>query len=877
MRTAVTAALVALALLASLVGPARAQPACPTPVPIEQLVAGERATGLTVVRGTEPERFDVEILGVLNDGLAPGRDVIVVDTSGPAIDEAGGVWSGMSGSPVYLGDPAAGRLIGAVAYGFSSGPSSIAGLTPAEDLLELLHEGATTPNGATTGLAAQQAVQGAGGLRRLPTPLSVSGLAHRSADEVQQFAHRAGLPVLVTPGGGGGAPAAAGPVAGGNFAAVLSTGDVTAAVIGTTSIVCEGRAVALGHEFTAAGATTLSANSASAIAIVDDPADGPFKLANVGPGFGTVDQDRWSGVRVALGQEPATVPVHSEVTAIDRGVSRPGDSRVVRSADVPLSAALHLVGNIDAIADRVGAGSATLDVRVIGRTSDGTPFTYERSDAFVSADDISNETAFTESYDALKALASAPGGVTFEEVTFDAQVSPQVATYEIAEVRVGVDGAEPVPATPEHLIVAGSGGVLDVVVVLRPTLGGAERVVPLTVGIPGGTAGGTLMVTGGGADDQPLPQTSSVENLVAALQARPTNAEISATFVPHEQGTTGATPRDAAVLDQVVRGAVAVPALIQPETHRMREVLGADRVGTAAALSADSYTTTETVVLATAGGYADALAAAPLAATLQAPILLTDPTMLRPEVAEEITRLGARQAVLLGGEQALGPEVQAALDALGVSTRRVAGADRYETAARSASEIGGDAVYVAGNWPDALSVSALAAAQRRPILLVTRDAVPAATGAAFEALGVADVTVVGGPAAVDQAVLDQLGQGVRRVAGGDRYATSLEVTKLAVTAGASPQDVTLATGLAFPDALAAGPAVAAAGGVLLLLDGEAPAGSPSTYAYLSEIRETLSTVRFLGGSAAIAPEVREAVADTLRVPGAVVPPATGVG
>lgn len=874
MRTAVTAALLAVALLAVPVETAGAQAACPTPVPIDQLAPGTPATGLTVVRGTEPQRFDVEVLGVLTDGLAPGRDVIVVDTAGAAIDAAGGVWSGMSGSPVYLGEPSEGLLIGAVAYGFSSGPSSIAGLTPAEDLLELLRDGSTTPGGGTrTG----PALQAQSGLRQLPTPLGVSGLSRRSPDELQQVADRAGLSVRVTPGGTSAVtPAEApGPVAGGNFAAVLSVGDVTAAAIGTTAVVCEGRAVALAHEFMATGATRLSANSASVIAVVDDPEDGPFKLANVGPAFGTLDQDRWSGVRAEVGDGPTMVPVRSQVTAAEHGVSRPGESGVIRSADVPLAAGLHLVGNIDSTIDRVGGGSSALDVRVTGWDAAGTAFDYQRSNVFISANDISNETAFTENFEVLTALLAVPGGVTFEAVTYDARVALEMARYEITEVRVGVDGAAPVAVTPEHLVVAGPGAVLDVVVVLRSSAGDPPRVVPLAVEVPRDAAAGTLMVQGArAAVPAPLPETGSAQALVAALEARPTNAQLSASFQPHEGGAASAATGDATVLDKFVQGSVAVPVVVEPPAHQVREVIGADRVATAAALSADAFDAADTVLIARADGYADALAAAPLASTLSAPILLTDTDALRPEVADEIVRLGARTAVLLGGEQALRDEVVAALGARGVETRRVAGSDRFSTAGRIAAEVGGEAVYVARDWPDALSVSALAAEQHRPILLVETDRVPEPTRDALDELGVDDVTIVGGPAAVAEAVVDDLSEDaeVRRVAGADRYATSLEVTKLAVVGGASPGQVTLATGRAFPDALAAGPAVAAAGGVLLLLDGETAAGSPATYDYLAQIRDTLDMVRFLGGPAAIAPGVRDAVADVLRIPGDIVVP-----
>jgi putative cell wall-binding protein len=782
---------------------------------------------------------------------------------------------------VYLGDPAEGRLIGAVAYGFSSGPSSIAGLTPAEDLLELLHDGATTPNGTGEQVMALagEGDPAAAGLRRLPTPLAVSGLARRSQEQLQAAADRAGLPVLVTPGGIGSATeVGSGPVAGGNFAAVLSTGDVTSAAIGTTSIACAGRLVALAHEFNASGSTLMAAHGASALAIVDDPSTGPFKLANVGQPLGRLDQDRWSGVRAELGPAPETIPVVSEVTAGDRAVTRTGETGVVRSADVPLAAGLHLVGNIDATIDRIGPGSASLTTRVSGTGADGEPFTFARSNLFVSETDISQDLAYSENYDALVALMGA--GATFETVGFTATVSADLTRYEVDEVRIGVDGGQQAPATGEDLIVARPGARLDIGVTLRSSTGEQTVPVELAVTVPQDATGGTLTIAGaqppGFAQPVPpetaAPEPGAVEQVLAALAARPTNAELSARFQPYEQEAVTADLHDAVVLDRVVAGQVTLPVVVEPAPFALQEVDGADRVATAVALSAEVFDAAETVVLARSDGYADALAAAPLAATLGAPVLLTDPGELRADVSAEVERLGASEAILLGGAQALGGAVADGLEEQGLAVRRVAGSDRFDTARHIALQVGGRDVYLtrggdpdpARGWPDALAVSALAAAQQRPILLAEPGGLPQATREALETLDVEAVTVVGGPAAIEPRVLEALDDHiVRRVAGEDRYATSLAVAELAVEAGQSPGRVTLATGHSFPDALAAGPAVAEGGGLLLLLDGRDPAGSPATYQYLEGISETLDEVRFLGGPAAITPSVRAAVNEAL--------------
>jgi hypothetical protein len=61
------------------------------------------------------------------------------------------------------------------------------------------------------------------------------------------------------------------------------------------------------------------------------------------------------------------------------------------------------------------------------------------------------------------------------------------------------------------------------------------------------------------------------------------------------------------------------------------------------------------------------------------------------------------------------------------------------------------------------------------------------------------------------------GRTVARIAGVDRYATSLALADASVATGLSGNRPWLATGTNYPDALAAGPGAAADGGVLLLV------------------------------------------------------------
>jgi minor extracellular protease Epr len=279
-------------------------------------------------------------------------------------------------------------------------------------------------------------------------------------------------------------------------------------------------------------------------------------------------------------------------------------------------------------------------------------------------------------------------------------------------------------------------------------------------------------------------------------------------------------------------------------------VAGASRVATAVELSKRGFSSAPAVVLARSDAYADALAAAPLAAKLGAPVLLTGTSGLDPLVAAEIQRLGATSAWLIGGEGALSSAVEAGARSAGATdVRRIAGASRYDTAGKIAQEVGGTTVYVASasGFADAVAVSALAAFRRAPILLVDQTSVPAATSAALTALGATSVTVVGGAGVIADSVVSSLN--ATRIAGTSRYETSRLVAEAAKAAGADGRRVWVATGGDWPDALAAGPAAAADGGVLLLSD---PAGS-SVASWLGTVSATGVTV--VGGAASVSDSV----------------------
>lgn len=307
---------------------------------------------------------------------------------------------------------------------------------------------------------------------------------------------------------------------------------------------------------------------------------------------------------------------------------------------------------------------------------------------------------------------------------------------------------------------------------------------------------------------------------------------------------------DAAAL--FTRLGVLFPKLSAPD-----RVGGGDFVATAIAVSQKVRTTAPAVVIARVEDFADALTAGPLAAKLNAPLLLTPSTGLTQPIGDEIRRLGATTAYVVGGTAAVSPNVDAALPGLGVTTvQRVAGVNRYATSALIAQQVGGTKVFVtnATAFPDAVGVSELAAMTLRPILLVDRFGLPDETRTAFTTLAVTEVAAVGGTAVIDNAVttaIGALGPVVSRMAGGNRFDTSRIVADATLQSGASSSRIWLATGLDWRDALVAGPAAATHSAVLLLVDGLNPNGSPSTSNFVSANAKRLTELVLVGGGTTV--------------------------
>jgi hypothetical protein len=444
---AVTAATAGLCLtgLAAVASPTQAATgSCDTAKPVADLHAGDLVTGKTVTNGTLPTGFTGTVLGVLEDGIEPGVDLVMMNLDSTTIQQVGGIWEGMSGSPVYASD---GSLIGAVAYTLSFGATPIAGITPWEDMQQYAGHAPTplhvrVPAAAARTIAAQTdvtAAQASAGFRELKAPTVLAGLSPRA---LARATGRAYLGSDITAAGHASAaasPTVADMVAGGNLVATESTGDIVFGGLGTITSVCAGRVVGFGHPMEFAGRSSYGMAGADALFIQRDTLGSPYKLANIGNLLGTIDQDRMTGISGPLGPLPTSTPVSSTVTYHPTGGAsrtRTGSSGVQLPAATAAVTFYELAANHQAELDAIQRGSENQSWTVQGHTAAG-PFTFTGGNRYTDTFDIASASGFDIAD--LVFLLTNVDGVSVDSVHVDSDVVDSTAMFKIvgAEQRRG--------------------------------------------------------------------------------------------------------------------------------------------------------------------------------------------------------------------------------------------------------------------------------------------------------------------------------------------------------------------------------------------------------------------------------------------------------
>ena len=317
---------------------------------VEDVKAGMKGYGLTVLRGTKPERFDVEIISTLHN-FQPGQDLFIVKTDHPRLEVARTV-AGMSGSPIYID----GKMIGAYAYGWFFNVEPIAGVTPIQNMLDDLRRpippelvpgpkrGNPLPVGSG-GKASEKrqqlalhryhgkpleydlrkhatqvaehaspklAAPAGAGLAPASTDVMAGGLSPKALKLATDLFAKSGLNVLQAGGGGGSRvyknETGGKFVDGGAINVQLVRGDISLAGLGTVTHVVGEKLVAFGHPMIGGGVERLP-TALGYVHWILSTHNRSFKLGEPISPLGTLINDRQASIVVDTSENAPMFPM----------------------------------------------------------------------------------------------------------------------------------------------------------------------------------------------------------------------------------------------------------------------------------------------------------------------------------------------------------------------------------------------------------------------------------------------------------------------------------------------------------------------------------------------------------------------------------------
>lgn len=320
-------------------------------MPIDQIQKGMKGYGLTVFEGTNVEKFDVEILGVLHN-IGPGQNLILARVDSPVVQRTG-IIAGMSGSPIFID----GKVIGALAYAWQFAKEPVAGITPIEEMLKISQRVApagATLAGATPRMSGSELLKSitdhkidsafqtlikdltptqmsaVNGARQIALPLSLGSFAPETIARFSPELDRLGF--VATPSGAASASTTDKPSKskfemGDAVGAVLLNGDFNVAATGTVTYIDDNRVYAFGHPFLDMGEISFPMATSEIVTVLPSVASS-FKFSNTGPIVGVLRQDRAAGIMGVVGEKAEMIPV--EVTLNGAGPAQTYKVNVVR-------------------------------------------------------------------------------------------------------------------------------------------------------------------------------------------------------------------------------------------------------------------------------------------------------------------------------------------------------------------------------------------------------------------------------------------------------------------------------------------------------------------------------------------------------------------
>src|SRR5262245_31549855 len=422
--------------------------------PIDQVKPGMRAVGYTVFSGSEPRKFEVEILGVLKGFPNPQQNAVLSRLLGDELNHTG-VFQGMSGSPVYID----GKLLGAVAFGYQFAKDPIAGITPIQQMIEIFEQrqggdgkgqrsGQSGQQGQARQVSFSEISFNENSREFVEFVKSVSGAPRHGAQAVSAPSSGQVLTPIATPLAITGVPPEVvarfapifqswgfAPVAGAGGAAEstelkkadantlkpgstvivpLVRGDYSLAAAGTVTYRDGNRIYAFGHPFLSLGVSEFPMHEGEVVTVMSSAATS-FKLSVPTAMVGTLRGDRSTGIYGELGVAPRMIPVEINLKT-SRGEDRKYAFDVV--ADRFLTPLLMQMTMLSTIASTERTiGDSTLQIR--GRIKlKGLP-DVELENRLSSSFNVPLAAAFSTSQPISALLNSGFKDLQFEKLVYD--------------------------------------------------------------------------------------------------------------------------------------------------------------------------------------------------------------------------------------------------------------------------------------------------------------------------------------------------------------------------------------------------------------------------------------------------------------------------
>ncbi|OCL25631.1 SpoIVB peptidase S55 [Orenia metallireducens] len=420
---------------------------------LSEVRPGMKGTGKTVLRGNKIEEFDVEVVSVLTD--QPGQDLILVKTSGEVIDRTGGIASGMSGSPVYIG----GRLIGAVGYGWQLADHKIGMVTPIESMLDIFELDKKREIKDVIDLKEpikigdreykriyfaedSQEVDDREAMVATPvsTPLMVSGIKGRAKDRLAESLE--GYELVPINGGGVSSLEEDTNLEPGSAVAVqLVRGDINVSAIGTVTYRDGDKILAFGHPFLSKGSVNYLLSSAYIHQMVTS-IKMPFKLGSPGKLKGIITQDRTAGIAGKVNEFPNVVPLEVNVFDHDLNKKEVYNLQIVQSEDLieglASSAVLQV---IDSTIDRTGEGTAKVSIEILGNKLPNNIISLEN--LYYSPNDIA-ATSLSDFLQSLSLILHNPfTKVNLANIKFNIDIEKRAKVALIEEIKLDKEQVAP--------------------------------------------------------------------------------------------------------------------------------------------------------------------------------------------------------------------------------------------------------------------------------------------------------------------------------------------------------------------------------------------------------------------------------------------------